>query len=51
LIKVKLAGADRESRAALTEDLCTHTGAAPVQRVGRILVLWRPRPDDDPLAD
>jgi putative YhbY family RNA-binding protein len=49
LIKVKLAGADRESRAALTTALCDATGAAAVQQVGRVLVLWRPRPDDDPV--
>lgn len=50
LIKVRLAGADRESRHALTEELCARTGAAAVQQVGRVLVLWRPRPDDEPLA-
>lgn len=49
LIKLKLAGADREAREALTATLCAATGAAAVQNVGRILVLWRPRPDDDPL--
>jgi RNA-binding protein len=49
LIKVKLAGADRESRDALAETLCLRTGAAAVQQVGRVLVLWRPRPDDEPL--
>ena len=47
LIKVKLAGADRESRDAFTSTLCDRTGAEAVQQVGRILVLWRPRPDDD----
>ena len=50
LIKVKLAGADREQRQQLTAALCAHTGAAAVQQVGRVLVLWRPRPDDEPLA-
>jgi putative YhbY family RNA-binding protein len=48
LIKVKLAGAGREDREALTEEICARTGAAAVQNVGRVLVLWRPRPDDDP---
>lgn len=46
LIKVKLAGADRESRDALTATLCDGTGAEAVQQVGRVLVLWRPRPED-----
>ena len=50
LIKVKLAGADRESRDALRDDLCARTDATAVQQVGHILVLWRPRPDDEPLA-
>lgn len=51
LIKVRLAGADRESRAELTDALCARTGAAAVQTVGRVLVLWRPRPDDEPLNE
>jgi RNA-binding protein len=50
LIKVKLAGADREQRRQLTDAIGAHTGAAAVQQVGRVLVLWRPRPDDEPLA-
>ncbi len=50
LIKVKLVGADRELRQQLTDTLCAHTGAAAVQQVGRVLVLWRARPDDEPLA-
>jgi putative YhbY family RNA-binding protein len=48
LIKVRLAGADRDSRQQLTDTLCARTGAAAVQSVGRVLVLWRPRPDDEP---
>jgi RNA-binding protein len=47
LIKVKLAGADRGSRDALTETLCARTGADAVQQVGRVLVLWRPREDGE----
>jgi RNA-binding protein len=49
LIKVRLAGADRETRDALAETLREHTGATIVQQVGRVLVLWRPRPDHEPL--
>ena len=48
LIKVKLAG-DRDERGALAEALAEATGASIVQQVGRIVVLWRPRPDDAPL--
>ncbi len=50
LIKVRLGGADRLSRTEICDALCAHTGAASVQQVGRMLVLWRPRPDDTPLA-
>jgi len=50
LIKVRLNGADRQSRTELTSAFCARTGAAEVQQVGRVLTLWRPRPDDAPLA-
>jgi RNA-binding protein len=50
LIKVRIGGADREARLAITEALCARTSAAAVQYVGKVLVLWRPRPDDAPLA-
>jgi len=49
LIKVKLAGADRQEREQLTAALCERTQSEAVQQVGRVLVLWRPRPDDDPI--
>lgn len=46
LIKVKLGGADRAARAALADEICARVGAADVQRVGKVLVLWRPRPEE-----
>ena len=46
LIKVKIAGADREARAALADDLCARTDAALVQQVGKVFVFWRPAPDE-----
>lgn len=49
LIKVRLAGADRETRETLTAELCGQTGATAVGTVGRVSILWRPRPDDKPL--
>lgn len=45
LIKVKIGEGDRDARAALADELCARTGAALVQRVGRVLILWRPRVD------
>ena len=41
LIKVKLAGDDRDARAAMIDALCTRTDAALVQRIGHVAVLYR----------
>jgi len=46
LIKVKIGEGDRDERGTHAETIATRTGAAVVQRVGRVLILWRPRPDD-----
>jgi putative YhbY family RNA-binding protein len=46
LIKVKIGGTDREARETLCDAICARADAATVQRVGKVLVLWRPRPDD-----
>lgn len=43
LIKVKIGEGGRQERDAITGALCARTGAALVQSVGRVLVLWRPR--------
>jgi RNA-binding protein len=45
LIKVRIGGDDRDARLALSESICDRLGAAAVQRVGKILVVWRPKPD------
>jgi RNA-binding protein len=47
LIKVRLGGADRDARRELADAIVAHTGAAQVQSVGKVVVLWRPRPADD----
>src|SRR6187200_2790659 len=47
LIKVRVGGADREERAALIDALAIRTDAAVVQSVGKIVVLWRPRAEDE----
>lgn len=47
LIKVKVGAPDREERGALIEQLCARTDAAHVQSVGKVAVLWRPRPLDE----
>jgi putative YhbY family RNA-binding protein len=47
LIKVKINDADRHARHATAEAICARTGAAAVQQVGKIVVLWRPKPEDE----
>ncbi|MCA1978696.1 MAG: ribosome assembly RNA-binding protein YhbY [Thiobacillus sp.] len=41
LIKVKAASDEIETRRAWMEEICTATGAAPVQQIGKVLVLYR----------
>lgn len=44
LIKVRAGAAERDERARLLEAITARTDAAVVQTVGKIMVLWRPRP-------
>ena len=46
LIKVSIAVEDRIERRALGETLAQRVGATPIHRVGKILILWRTRPED-----
>jgi putative YhbY family RNA-binding protein len=46
LIKVRIGSDDRAARVALGDELCARTGAAAVDRVGKILILWRARPTE-----
>jgi len=46
LITVKLGGDDRDARRALGDAICAQTDAADVQRVGKIIVLFRPKPEE-----
>ena len=45
LIKVRVLGDGRIEREDILHRLCAGLGAAPVQHIGKILVLYRPRPD------
>lgn len=45
LIKVRLYGAERETRDALAIEVCQALQCASVQQIGKLLVLWRPLPD------
>ena len=44
LIKIKVASDDWETRNALLEEICVRLNAAPVQHIGKMLVIYRPEP-------
>ncbi len=44
LIKVRVNAADRETRAALIETICTQTKGHAIQIIGHILLLFRRNP-------
>lgn len=44
LIKVRVFSDDRASRDAIFERLADELSAAPIQHIGKLLVLWRPIP-------
>lgn len=48
LIKVRVLGDDREQRQAMSTEICSALGCAAVQSIGKLLVLYRPRPIEDP---
>jgi putative YhbY family RNA-binding protein len=42
LIKVRVFSDDRDAREAQFHELANALGAAPIQHIGKLLVLWRP---------
>lgn len=50
LIKVRIPGDDRDEREAICAQIAERLGAARVQEIGKLLVLFRPRPDEEPPA-
>ncbi len=45
LIKIRVMSDDREARATWFEEICENLKAAPVQMIGKILVIWRHSPE------
>ena len=45
LIKIRVLGDDRDRRKGLGGEICTALDASPVQQIGKILVIFRPRPE------
>jgi RNA-binding protein len=47
LIKVRVHGDDRVQREAMYQQLADQLNAAPIQHIGKLLVLWRPKVDKE----
>jgi RNA-binding protein len=47
LIKVRVFSDERETRESIFTTLAETLGAAPVQHIGKLLVLWRPMPEKE----
>ena len=45
LIKIRVYSDEREEREHLLSEICEHHSAAPVQHIGKLLVIWRPAPE------
>lgn len=45
LIKVRAAALDRDAREAALAEICARLGAQPVQHIGKVLVLYREKPE------
>lgn len=45
LIKIRVLGEDRLSREKLIGEICPALDASPVQHIGKMLVIYRPRPE------
>lgn len=50
LIKIRVLGDDRAQRQALLTEICSALGCAPVQSIGKLLVVYRPKPIEDAAA-
>ena len=45
LIKIRILGDDRAAREAMYLQLADQLNAAPIQHIGKLIVLWRPQPE------
>ena len=51
LIKIRVLAGDRAAREATYQQLADELNAAPIQHIGKLLVLWRPKPPAEKAAD
>jgi RNA-binding protein len=47
LIKVRVFSDERDTREAMLAELCDKLNAAPIQHIGKLLILWRPVPEKE----
>lgn len=50
LIKIRVFSDSRETREQYMNAICEQLGAAAVQQIGKLLVIWRPMPADKAAA-
>jgi putative YhbY family RNA-binding protein len=43
LIKIRVLGDDRDAREKMFLEICDQLNAAPIQHIGKLLVIWRPQ--------
>lgn len=46
LIKIRVFGDDRQARLDMLESICEQMNAAPIQHIGKLLVIYRPKKED-----
>ena len=51
LIKIRVFSDERTAREAMLVDLADSLNAAPIQHIGKLLVLWRPQPEKAKTVD
>lgn len=51
LIKIRVLSDDRGAREAIFHTLADELDAAPIQHIGKLLVLWRPKPAKERTVD
>ncbi len=42
LIKIRVFGDERDARVAIYDEICDRLSAAPIQHIGKLLVIWKP---------
>ena len=46
LIKIRVFNDNREERENFLKTICEQLDAAPIQHIGKLLVIWRPAPEE-----